>query len=194
MLSTSERALDEAYHRLRYARRDAVPPPHIVFEKVLGRGSIINEAADALMETLPADLHIEESDDPLHTLYRLRWREGAWLFGPSSHWRLDERLEPGEPTTTPKRNDPVAAPTIHKWRDSARTWACREYAYAVPGDEALDAFVRADRRGGGVVRFQRGDADAGTLAHATPGDAAALLALLPSRQVATHPLHREATM
>ena len=27
-------ALDEAYHRLRYARRDAVPPPHIVFEKV----------------------------------------------------------------------------------------------------------------------------------------------------------------
>ena len=38
---------------------------------------------------------------------------------------------------------------------------------------------------------QRGDAMAGTLAHATPGDAAALLALLPSRQVATHPLHRE---
>ena len=36
-------ALDEAYHRLRYARRDAVPPPHQVFEKVLGPDSIINE-------------------------------------------------------------------------------------------------------------------------------------------------------
>ena len=136
-------ALDEAYHRLRYARRDAVPPPHQVFEKLLGRGSVVDEAADALMETLPADLQIEESDDPLHQLYRLRWREGAWLFGPFTKWRLDERLEPGEPTTTPKRNDPVAAPTIHKWRDAARTWACREYAYAVPGDEALNALASA---------------------------------------------------
>jgi hypothetical protein len=138
-------ALDEAYHRLRYARRDAVPPPHEVFEKLLGRGSVVDEAADALMETLPPDLRIGESDDPLHRLYRLRWREGAWLFGPAAPWRLDERLEPGEPTTTPKRNDPVAAPTVHKWRDSARTWACREYAYAVPCDEALDALAALSR-------------------------------------------------
>ena len=138
-------ALDEAYHRLRYARRDAVPPPHQVFEKLLGRGSVVDEAADALMETLPADLRIGESDDPLHQLYRLRWREGAWLFGPFTKWRLDERLEPGEPTTTPKRNDPVAAPTVHRWRDAARTWACREYAYAVPGVEALDALAALDR-------------------------------------------------
>ena len=138
-------ALDEAYHRLRYARRDAVPPPHEVFEKLLGRGSVVDEAADALMETLPADLRIGESDDPLHRLYRLRWREGAWLFGPAAPWRLDERLEPGEPTTTPKRNDPVATPTVHKWRDAARTWACREYAYAVPGVEALDALAALDR-------------------------------------------------
>ena len=138
-------ALDEAYHRLRYARRDAVPPPHQVFEKLLGRGSVVDEAADALMETLPADLRIGESDDPLHRLYRLRWREGAWLFGPAAPWRLDERLEPGEPTTTPKRNDPVATPTVHKWRDSARTWACREYAYAVPCDEALNALAALDR-------------------------------------------------
>ena len=138
-------ALDEAYHRLRYARRDAVPPPHQVFEKLLGRGSVVDEAADALMETLPADLRIGESDDPLHRLYRLRWREGAWLFGPAAPWRLDERLEPGEPTTTPKRNDPVAMPTVHRWRDTARTWACREYAYAVPGVEALDALAALDR-------------------------------------------------
>ena len=122
-----------------------MPPPHQVFEKVLGRGSIINEAADALMETLPPDLRIGESDDPLHQLYRLRWREGAWLFGPFTKWRLDERLEPGEPTTTPKRNDPVAMPTVHKWRDAARTWACREYAYAVPGDEALNALAGLNR-------------------------------------------------
>ena len=138
-------ALDEAYHRLRYARRDAVPPPHQVFEKLLGRGSVVDEAADALMETLPADLRIGESNDPLHRLYRLRWREGAWLFGPFTKWRLDERLEPGEPTTTPKRNDPVAAPTVHRWRDAARTWACREYAYAVPGDEALNALAALAR-------------------------------------------------
>ena len=138
-------ALDEAYHRLRYARRDAVPPPHQVFEKLLGRGSVVDEAADALMETLPADLRIGGSGDPLHKLYRLRWREGAWLFGPAAPWRLDERLEPGEPTTTPKRNDPVAMPTVHKWRDTARTWACREYAYAVPGDDALNALAALDR-------------------------------------------------
>ena len=138
-------ALDEAYHRLRYARRDAVPPPHQVFEKLLGRGSVVDEAADALMETLPADLRIGASDDPLHRLYRLRWREGAWLFGPFTKWRLDERLEPGEPTTTPKRNDPVAAPTVHRWRDAARTWACREYAYAVPGAEALNALAGLNR-------------------------------------------------
>ena len=102
-------ALDEAYHRLRYARRDAVPPPHQVFEKLLGRGSVVDEAADALMETLPADLRIGESDDPLHRLYRLRWREGAWLFGPAAPWRLDERLEPGEPTTTRNATTPSRA-------------------------------------------------------------------------------------
>jgi len=138
-------ALDEAYHQLRYACREHVPPPHEVFEKLLGRGSIIDAAADAAAAALPEDFLGEASDDPLHRLYRLRWREGAWLFGPASPWSLDEKLEPGQMTTTPKRNDPVAAPTVHKWRDSARTWACREYAYAVPCDAALDVLKALGR-------------------------------------------------
>jgi len=34
---------------------------------------------------------------------------------------------------------------VHRWRDTARTWACREYAYAVPGTAALDALAALDR-------------------------------------------------
>ena len=68
---------------------------------------------------------------------------------------------------------------------------CRDDTRSV--DEALERLQELDffASDGTIVVPQRGDADAGTLAHATPGDAAALLALLPSRQVATNPLHRE---
>ena len=68
---------------------------------------------------------------------------------------------------------------------------CRDDTRSV--DDALERLQELDffASDGTIVVPQRGDADAGTLAHATPGDAAALLALLPSRQVATHPLHRE---
>ena len=40
-----------------------------------------------------------------------------------------------------KGSDPVAHPAVHAWRDACRTWACREYAYAVLSPRALDCLA-----------------------------------------------------
>ena len=84
-----------------------------------------------------------------------------------------------------KRGDPVAAADVAAWRDAARTWACHEYAYAVPNEAALDALrdlgpvVEAGagtgywawalrKRGGDVRAFDSAPPDAAANAYARP--------------------------
>lgn len=190
-------ALDETYHRLRYAAMDAVPSPRDYFRLLLDKGTIdgLDDERQVALDKIRGDIRLAAREflrsrgvsrsildewellenkggwNPLKKLFRSRWRESAWLLATSSSGDEgeEEPLAPSEPTDTMKRSDPIAPLSTRRWRQSLRDWTAREYSYAVPSEAALDALssFRVVEVGAGVGYWARCLRERGTSVEAS---------------------------